>query len=560
MEQVKAFARELRVPEPMAGLLLGRGIVNRQQAEAFFSASLEDLPSPFLMEGMEEAVGVVFKALERNAPVLVYGDYDVDGTTGTALLLLFLRRIGFSEVAACQPHRLKDGYGLHPMVVRRSAPGYGGRKPLLITVDCGISCADQVRELRREGWEVVVTDHHLPPSQLPDADAVLDPQQPGCRYPEKHLAGVGVAFHLAMAVRSRLRERRGLRDGGPNLKEFLDLVAMGTVADLVPLTGVNRILVRTGLEVLAQAPRPGLRELIRLSGIKGRVAGDDIAYRLAPRLNAAGRLGDADRALRLLVVEDAEEAARLAVELDEENKRRKQLVSDIEAQVEAAAEQAVAAGRKGLVLSGDQWHPGVIGIAAARVADRFRRPTLLFSLQDGRARGSGRAAVGVDIHEILNELIHLFIEFGGHKAAVGVTMDEALLPRLEHEFNQRVAAAMTEEMLEPRLDVDWVDRDGQVFSKDFLELYQRMAPFGRGNPEPVLSVQGYLDEARIVGGRHLKFSMRTAGSRCDGIGFGLGDVLDGTPLVQPVEAAFRLRLNTYGKRDTWQMEALAFSR
>ena len=430
----------------------------------------------------------------------------------------------------------------------------------MITVDCGISCAEQVRTLKQGGWAVVVTDHHRPPEMLPAADAIINPILAGCNFPGKNLAGVGVAFYLAMGVRSSLKEYGEPLSCDVNLKNYLDLVAIGTVADLVPLTGVNRILVKTGLEVLAQTKRPGIVELLRVSGLGNGVTSEDIAFRLAPRLNAAGRLGEAGRALDLLITNDADHANTLAMELNDENNRRKKMVEEINLQAGLLAEQAVAAGKMGLVLSGEHWHPGVIGIAAARVSEQLCRPTLLFTTENGYARGSGRSAAGIDIHEILNEVREMFTEFGGHRAAVGLSMDAARLDVLASHFDRRVAGQLTEEMLRARLHIDWNEDGDDIFGPEFLSLLRGMSPFGNANPEPVFAASGQVENAKVVGLKHLKFAMRFPGARINGIGFGLADFLPIAVAGGRLRAAFRMRLNTFNKKTEWQMEVLDFKR
>ena len=560
--RVSLLAAELNLPEPLAAILLSRGVENRAQADRFFSPSLTDLPSPFLMKGMTEAVEVVLQALARQAPVIVYGDYDVDGTTGAALLFLFCKKIGFSESYVCQPHRLHEGYGLHLEAIRRIVPsGVLERAPLVITVDCGISSQLQVRQLQELGCPVIVTDHHQPPEELPEAEAVLDPWQKGCEFPEKHLAGVGVALYLAMGIRKSLHEQGSYGAGRemPNLKAYLDLVAVGTVADMVPITGINRILVKAGLEVLGGSVRPGLAELSRVSGIgDSGVTCEDIGFRLGPRLNAAGRMGDAGRALALLVAEDHERARALAQELNSENELRKSVLEAMCQEARVQAESAVRAGENGIMITGEGWHPGGIGIGAARMVEQFNRPTLFFTLKDGVAKGSGRSLPGVNLHGIIKERHELFIAFGGHEAAVGLTLPAENLPELKAHFLKRMGEIVTDTMLTPKVGIAWHDEGGGIFAAGFLRGYERMAPFGMGNPEPVFSAQGVAENPREVGVNHLKFTARFNDAILSGIGFGLGGFQSLISSGQPLKMAFRLRRNTYREKTTWQVEAVDF--
>ena len=561
--RVSLLAAELELPEPLAAILLGRGVENRAQAERFFAPSLADLPSPLLMKGMTEAVAVVLSALARQTPVIVYGDYDVDGTTGAALLFIFLKNIGFSNVYVCQPHRLLEGYGLHLEAIRRVVPpGVLAQAPLVITVDCGISSKIQVRQLQDLGCQVVVTDHHQPPEELPQAEAVLDPQQKGCGFPEKNLAGVGVAFYLAMGIRKALHEQGLFKEGReiPNLKSYLDLVAVGTVADMVPIIGVNRILVKAGLEVLSTSVRLGLAELSRVSGISGAgVTCEDIGYRIGPRLNAAGRMGDAGRALELLISEDQEAARKLAQELNTENELRKSVLEAMCQEAFVLAETAVKAGKKGLIITGEGWHPGVIGIGAARMVEKFNRPTLFFAIKDGMAKGSGRSVSGVNLYGLLKERDELFTAFGGHEAAVGLTLPVENLPELEAHFQKRLGEIVTDTMLAPKVCIAWHEENGSIFEQGFLRMYEKMAPFGMGNPEPVFSAQGMAEKPREVGVNHLKFTVRFNGAILGGIGFGLAGDFQG--LIgggQPLNVAFKLRRNTYRDKTSWQVEAVDF--
>jgi len=556
------LARECNLPPAIAALLLQRGIADREQVRHFFAATLEDLPSPFLLKGMSEAVSVVAQAHARKQPVVVYGDYDADGSTGVALLFLFLRACGFAEIHACQPLRLQEGYGLHRAALQRTLPAFiFEAPPLLITVDCGISNRDEVALLKARGWSVIITDHHLPPLEIPrDADAIIDPLQEGCSFPDKNLAGVGVALYLAMGIRKHFRDKQ-LRSQGhkePNLKEYLDLVALGTVADMVPLVGVNRILVKAGLEVLTHTRRKGLRELVRSAGITNpEISCEDIGFRLAPRLNAAGRMGDAGRALELLITEDQRRATELALEINEENEARKSLVAAMVDEAGVQAEAALQDGNQGLVLAGRNWHPGVVGIGAARMVEKFYRPTLLFAIQeDGTARGSGRSLPGLDLHAILSEMQELFTGFGGHKGAVGITVPLTCLPELKQRFAEALARRLGPEMLVPRLVCDWQEKEGAVFSQDFLAWYAQLAPFGQGNPEPLFCLRTGLREPRQVGARHLKFKLAVNGASFEGIGFGFGDLLDlASTRGQEFDIAFRWRMNNFQKKQEWQVDA-----
>jgi single-stranded-DNA-specific exonuclease len=519
---------------PLAGrVLAGRGLADPAAAEAFLAARLADLPDPFAMKGMDAAVSRIVRAVEDGEPIALYGDYDVDGVTSAALLAGFLRASG-AEVATYVPHRLVEGYGLNTAAVERLARA-GAR--LLVTLDCGITSAPEVRAASALGVDTVVVDHHTVPVELPAAAAILNPHQPGCGYPSKELAAVGVTFALAMALRRALRERGryGAARPEPNLKDALDLVALGTVADVVPLVGANRILVRRGLEVLARSRRPGVRALKRVAGVPegAEVTAGQVGFRLAPRINAAGRLDDAGRGVRLLLEDDEGRADALARELDRENQARQELERTIldEALEDAAAR--VAAGARGLVLAREGWHAGVVGIVAARVVERFHRPAVLVALGEEEGKGSGRSIEGFHLHDALRACDGHLLRFGGHRHAAGVTVSRRSLDAFRSAFEAHAAAHVRDEDLVPRCRIEgWIEE--RDVSERAAEDLARLGPFGAGHPEPVFALRGEPARARTVGagGAHLKLAL----GRLDAIGFGMGDRL---PLCGgAVEAAF----------------------
>ncbi|MDA8164988.1 MAG: single-stranded-DNA-specific exonuclease RecJ [Desulfobacteraceae bacterium] len=550
-KRAATLASELEVPFGIGAILLQRGLDDPRAAHDFLNPAFEQLPSPFLMKGMAEATAILADAIRQGRAVAVYGDYDVDGATGTAVLALFLRRLGLT-VHARQPHRLHHGYGLH----RRLIPELQALAPggVLITVDCGISDREAVAAANEGGLTVIVTDHHQPPSTLPPADAVLNPLQPGCSFPFKHLAGVGVAFYLAMGLRSRLKEQ-GYWPGAagmPNLRELLDLAAVGTVADIVPLVGPNRIFVRAGLEVLQEARRPGLACLLETAGLLGkRLTAEDIGFRLGPRINAAGRLGDPGRALDLLLTDDSVLARKLAHELEKANRDRHALEEGMACQAMAAAAEFIQAGRRTMVLLGDAWHPGVLGIVASRVLNRFYRTTILLTEKEGLLSGSGRSVPEFHLHHALEGCKDLLVRYGGHANAAGLALQPESLPAFRERFEAE-AAQLAPEDLRPKLLVDGQATD-DLFGGRFQEAYLRLAPFGMGNPEPVFASAGCrLLKPRLVGEKHLKFLWPHNGGRLEGIGFGFGHLL---PILksQEVGLAFSLRLNEFRGRESWQV-------
>jgi single-stranded-DNA-specific exonuclease len=532
-----------------ARVLAARGHADPAAAEAFLAARLQDLPDPFAMKGMDAAVARLVRAVEEGERIACYGDYDVDGVTSTTLLAGLLRASG-ADVVTYVPHRLVEGYGLNLAAVEKLA-AQGVR--LLVTLDCGITSAPEVRAATALGLDAVVVDHHTVPVELPAAAAILNPHQPGCGYPSKDLAAVGVTFALAMALRKALRARGrfGERRPEPNLKDALDLVALGTIADVVPLVGANRILVRTGLEVLATSRRPGLRALKRVAGIAegAPVAAGQVGFRLAPRINAAGRLDDAGRGVRLLLSADPAEAEALAAELDRENQARQEIERRILAEAIEDAGARVREGARGLVLARDGWHAGVIGIVASRIVERFHRPAVLVALADEGGKGSGRSIEGFHLHDALSACAPHLARFGGHRHAAGLTVDRARLPAFRAAFEAHAAERLSDEDLVPRCRIDgWVEH-GEVTERAADDL-ARLGPFGAGHPEPVFALRGAPTRARTVGanGAHLKLGL----AGLDAIGFGMGDRI--AACGGPLDAAFSIGFDEWDGRRRLQLK------
>jgi single-stranded-DNA-specific exonuclease len=517
------LARELGL-EPLAARVLAcRGFHDPSAAERFLASRLTDLPDPFLMKGMERAVERLRRAVQSRERIALYGDYDVDGVTSTALLASFLGAAG-AEVVTYVPHRLVEGYGLNTDAVRRLASG-GAR--LLVSLDCGITSVAEVKAAADLGVDAVVVDHHTAPVELPPAAAILNPHQPGCGYPFKPLAAVGVTFCLAMALRRRLREvgHFGAGRPEPNLREALDLVALGTIADVVELTGVNRILVRWGLEELARTRRPGLRALKRVAGLAqgAAVTAGQVGFRLGPRVNAAGRLDDASRGVRLLLETAEPAAAALADELDRENRARQEIERAILEQAEAMAEERVRSGARGLVLGREGWHPGVIGIVASRLVERFHRPTVLVALSQGVGKGSGRSIEGFHLYDALSRCAPHLARFGGHRHAAGVTLEAGALAGFRRAFEAHAGERLRDEDLVPRCRIEGRVEPGLITDRA-AQAVAALGPFGAGHPEPLFALRGRPERARTVGaGKHLRLAFAEGVSA---IGFSLGDRLD----------------------------------
>jgi single-stranded-DNA-specific exonuclease len=549
----EALGQALAVSPLVATLLVHRDCRTAEEARIFFDAPLTALPDPLQMLGMDAAVDRLRAAVARREPILVCGDYDVDGVSGAALLVAGLRRAG-CEVSFTVPRRREHGYGLHPSMVEQGA-AEGVR--MLITVDLGISAHEAVALARARGIDVIICDHHLPPPVLPPATAVLNPRQPGCAYPFKELCGVGIAFKLLQALFGQA--------AWEELWPFLDLVAVGTVADLVPLVGENRILAKRGLIQLAGTSRPGLRALadvagITLSSAEGIAAGR-VAFGLAPRINAAGRLDDATVAIRLLLTGDPFEARDLAARLDRQNRERQELESSIltEALTQAQAEHDLERDRA-IVLASTAWHPGVIGIVAARLVERYGRPAALIGTGGGHeARGSARSAGGWHIADALGRCADLLQHYGGHRAAAGFSLAAENVEAFRARFLSLAAQELTEDDLTPTLVAD-AEVSLDMIDLTLTDWLGRLGPHGVGNPEPILIARGVqvMRGSRRVGQNHLKMKVRQVARGAqvlDAIGFNLGwfaDELNQLPSPR-IDMAFVPERNSWNGREILQL-------
>ncbi|HYV47505.1 MAG TPA: single-stranded-DNA-specific exonuclease RecJ [Myxococcaceae bacterium] len=543
-EAAAALSRELGVHPLCARVLVARGHGTPDAASRYLALRLSDLPDPFLMKGLRAAVDRLARAVAAGEKITLWGDYDVDGVSSTALLSLFLEAIGAARVATYIPHRLGEGYGLNVQAIEKIAAD-GTR--LLVTLDCGITSHAEIARANALGLEVVVVDHHAVPEENPPALAVLNPLQRGCDYPSKYLCAAGVAFNLCVGLRKVLRERGHFQGRAePNLKAYLDLVALATVADVVPLTGANRILVRHGLDELTAARRPGVAALKEISGLGrgGVVTAGHVGFRLGPRINAAGRLDDASVGLQLLRSTGEAEAMPLARKLESANQERRAIEQAI---LEQAFEQAEARrGSRGLVLAAEGWHPGVIGIVASRVVERFHRPTVMVALQDGLGRGSGRSIEAFHLYDALKHCAGHLSRFGGHKHAAGLSVEAPQLEAFRAAFEQVALERLTEDDLVPRCRVDAMVGLGELDEKAVAAV-QALGPFGAGNPEPVFATRRLTAQPRVIASKkggpdHLKLRFDAA-LRLDAIGFGMADRIG--VVERPVDLAYQAHLDEW---------------
>lgn len=513
------IANALGVSPTMAAVLLNRGLTDPESAAAFLDPRLASLSDPSRLRDMDRAVARILQALQNHESIALYGDYDADGMTSTALLVTFFRMIGVA-VEAFVPDRQRDGYGLNADRVRELA--LRGIR-LLITLDCGTRSLDEARLAASLGMDLVVIDHHEVGPELPDVAALVNPCRADCTFPFKHLASVGLAFYFAGALRRALA---GADWPGPlpDLRDLLDLVALGTVADIVPLVQDNRVFTTHGLRRINQRPRFGMAALCAVSDLGGRpVTAGNIAFQLAPRLNAAGRLGDAHRGVALLLARDAEEAKRLAEQLDRDNADRR----IIEAEVLAAAMTQIGPdgpAHRAVVVAGRGWHPGVVGIVASRLVDQLQRPAVVIAIDpDGLARGSCRSVPGLDMDQALERVRAHLVQFGGHPMAAGVTLLPERIDAFREAF-ETVADEMLQDVpLGPnlRIEATLAIRDVAVFAPEA----ERLQPHGMGNPEPVFAFRAVtLIESRRVGRdqSHLQVRFRDEQDTIAGIWFRAG--------------------------------------
>jgi single-stranded-DNA-specific exonuclease len=541
-----ALAGSLGVRPLTAAVLLSRGITDAPAARRFLAPDLDHLLDPALLTGMHDAVQRVKTAIHAKEKILIYGDYDVDGTVSVVILKKAIEMAG-GQASFHVPHRLRDGYGMRADVIERAA---AMGVALIISVDTGIRASAVVEAARERGIDVIVTDHHLPDAQLPPALAVLNPNRRDCAYPDKNLCGAGVAFKLVQALLATLDWPADKL--ARVLKSFLKLVAIATVADVVPLVGENRVIVKHGLEGLQQARNPGLRALLELSGmLNGRApSARQVAFQIAPRINAAGRMDDAQNAIRMFLTDDPEDARTLASQLHSLNQDRRDTEAAIVKLVLAeCANVPVTDDQSALVFSGVNWHRGVVGIVASRLVERFCRPVFVLSEEDGQAQGSGRGIPPFHLLDALESMPDLFTRFGGHRQAAGVSLAAELVPEFRRRLNSYAGARLTPEDFQPQLAVDAVVSLRDLTTGPAVQELLAMAPFGFGNPPPVLAILGAeLASAPVVmKEKHLRVHFRQDGRSLFPKAWNFAGRAADFPMHARLDAAFSVEEDTYGE-------------
>ncbi|MCH7690094.1 MAG: single-stranded-DNA-specific exonuclease RecJ [candidate division Zixibacteria bacterium] len=542
---VRNLSEALELPPAIVKILLNRGFESPEAVEKFLNPRLSDLHDPFLLHGMDKAMERVTKALLANEKIVIYGDYDVDGITATSLLYIIFNKLG-AQVDYFLPNRLVEGYGL-------SVDGINEVKKqgadLIITVDTGINAIDEVAYANSQGIDVIITDHHEPREILPEAVAIINPKQEHCQFNEE-LSGVGVAFKFAQAV------HKALGQSETELYEHLDLVALGTAADIVPLVGENRVLTRFGIPQISRTTKPGLKSLTFVSGLMGKeISTGQVVFVLAPRINAIGRLGDAKEAIRLLSTRDEKVAQEVARKLDDDNRKRKRI--DEETLNEALAqlkEIADLENDKAIVLAGEGWHLGVIGIVASRIVERYHLPTVMISLKDGLGKGSARSIPGFHLCDALNKCEDFLIQYGGHKYAAGLSIEAKNVEKFRKKFIEVSNSELSDDDIQPKLKIDMEIELSEV-NDHFMELLEKFAPFGPQNMRPVFLTRNceIVGRPSVVGNNHLRLRVRKGTTVIDVIGFGFGDMLNQISTGSLVDAVYTLEYNTYNNVTRVQM-------
>jgi single-stranded-DNA-specific exonuclease len=511
------LARTLDLHPQIASLLWQRGYRNADQVRAFLDPRLQSLGDPFQLTDLRRAAERILQAITAREKMVIFGDYDVDGITSSALMWRILRRLG-GDVETFLPLRMEEGYGLSQDGVERCVEQH--KPAVLIAVDCGTTALKQVAWLRERGIDVVIIDHHALPPELPAAHALVNPQRDG-EGKLDYLASVGLVFKVCHGLLKLAGEGNGKID----LREYLDLVAIGTVADIVPLVEENRILVRRGLRQLEHTLWPGLRALIEVSQVSFPVTAQDVGFRLGPRLNASGRLGDAMLSLRLLLTDDRAEATHIASELNRSNRERQAVEMETFLQAEAQLQETYGPARDwGIVLSGRNWHWGVIGIVASRLQKRYHRPTIVIGLNDeGMGKGSGRSIDGISIVKALQDSAGLLELFGGHDMAAGLNIRAEKVDAFREAFNKHVRAQAGDDVFQSTLALSGVLSLPEV-SDQLFRKFEELAPFGRMNPEPVFLFETiiYTRPAQHFGKNHVKLFVRGERGEIEAVGFGLG--------------------------------------
>ena len=533
-ELTEKISNEFGISKLIAGILVSRGIIDFDKIKIFLDPTRNDFYDPFLLNDMDLAVDKIIEIINKKGKLLIYGDYDVDGITSIAVLKEFLAELGL-DVDYHIPNRLSEGYGLKKETLEEIAvKGYD----LMITVDCGISAVEEVEYANSLGIKTIITDHHEPVEILPAAIAVVNPKRKDSTYPFRGLAGVGVVFKLiqALSIKLNLEEKAYLK--------YLDLVCVGTISDIVPLVDENRVITKLGLKLVEVTKNIGLKKLLEVSRYK-KIDSSAVSFGVAPRINACGRMGQAEEALKLFLTQNIVEAQEITKVLEEYNLERQSIEKKIFKEVQEKLQDEEEAKRSSIVLASDEWHHGVIGIVASKLIEQYYKPTLLFASEDGVLKGSGRSIPGFDLHEALGKCGDYLIKYGGHAMAVGLTLEEKNFEAFKQKFEEIVEESNISEAI-PILSIDG-QLAGREIKKELAHEIQILEPFGEGNKLPVILFKNLkIDSIRALSeGKHLKLSLKCENQWIDAIGFNLGYLADEYQLGDNVDIAGALEINSF---------------
>ncbi|MEX0882987.1 MAG: single-stranded-DNA-specific exonuclease RecJ [Cyclobacteriaceae bacterium] len=543
---VERLSNEINVNPTLANMLVNTNVTTFQQAKDFFRPDLDKLHDPFLMKDMDLAVERLESAIQKKEKILVYGDYDVDGTTSVALFYGFIKEF-YDNVTFYIPDRYKEGYGISENGVRFAAENEVG---LVVSLDCGIKALDKISLAKSLGVDFIICDHHTPGEELPHAVAVLDPKRTDCYYPYKELSGCGVGFKLIQAYTIKAGKNQA------NLYTYLDLVAISIASDIVPITGENRILAHYGLDRINNNPRPGIKALIFQGKVEKDIDITDIVFKIGPRINASGRLEHAKASVKLLISKDLDEGVKRAALVEDVNSARKNFDENITKEALQMIEaMELSKSLKSTVLYKEDWHKGVIGIVASRCIEKYYRPTIILTESNNMATGSARSVFDFDIYGAIEACSELLDQFGGHKYAAGLTLSVDKVPAFQEKFERIVRERITDIHLKPVLEIDDELLLDQINYK-FYNILKQMAPFGPGNPEPVFCArQVYAEHVRVLKDKHLKFEIIQEGqaTRPICIGFGFAEYFDFLNSKMRFNIAFEIRENTFRNTSSLQL-------
>lgn len=551
--KVETLSKTLGISKTVSSVLVNRGIDGVEAASFFLQAKLKMLPDPFLLKDSEKASEIIIRYIKERRRIVIYGDYDVDGITSTLIMYEFLTHVG-AHVDYYIPHRLEDGYGLNTYTLEEIATNGG---ELVITVDCGITSFDEVKYAKDLRLETIIIDHHHVGEIVPDAVAIVNPHQKDCTYPFKDMAAVGVAFSFLMVLKKMIEKDGFFKTGLPNLVEYMDVVALGTVADMVPLVDSNRIFVKYGLLQMQKNKRPGLMALANICGVKNlkEITPAVISYKMAPRLNAAGRIGNAIKGLELILSSDYDAALKMAEELNLTNEYRQQLEAEIFDQAIFKVENSDILSKNAIILFSEKWHPGVIGIVASRLVEKYYKPTIMISLEDGIGRGSARSIPQLHIYNVLEQLSGYLVQYGGHKYAAGLTIKESNIPEFIENFNRITGQALAEETYSQSTEIDG-ELPLSELAPELIVALSKLEPFGMNNQEPCFIARNVqILKQSIINRSHLhwKLGADNTAMTFNSIGFGL---LNGNEIPNQgdrIDIVYFPRINIYGGNITLQL-------